>query len=182
MPKDTIQKWLPDPEKLKQHKSLGFLGDVLHEPNLWHVNRHSISKAFLIGIFCSFIPIPMQMVLAAFAAVWFNCNLPVSVALVWISNPVTMPPIFYFNYLVGAFILRIPRTHFDFELSLTWFSEKLYSIVLPLYFGSIVCGLIFGVASYAVIEYLWRRKVRKDWRLRRERRLLAATEPDMVRR
>ncbi|WP_020408759.1 DUF2062 domain-containing protein [Hahella ganghwensis] len=172
MPKEFIKKWLPTPEKIRANKALGFLGDVLHEPNLWHINRHAVSKAFLVGIFCSFIPMPFQMVLAAFVAVWINCNLPLSVALVWISNPVTMPPIFYFNYLVGAYILGTPRMHFNFELSLSWVTEKLYEVGLPLYFGSLVCGIFFAVLSYAVVEYLWRRKIRRDWLHRQEKRAI----------
>ncbi len=147
----------------------------MHEPNIWHINRHAISKAFLVGIFCSFIPIPFQMVLAAVVAVWVNCNLPVSVALVWISNPVTMPPIFYFNYLVGAYILGTPTIHFNFELSISWITEKIYEIGLPLYFGSLVCALFFSVLAYAVVEYLWRRKIKNDWIKRQERR--AARRP-----
>ncbi|WP_431685897.1 DUF2062 domain-containing protein [Hahella sp. NBU794] len=171
MPKDFIKKWMPNPHKLKENKSLHFLGDILHEPNLWHINRHAIAKAVLVGVFCSFIPMPFQMVVAAFIAVWVNCNLPLAVALVWISNPVTMPPIFYFNYLVGAHILGMPKVHFEFELSFAWLGEKLYQIGLPLYFGSFICGLFFSVLGYVVVEYLWRRKIRHDWRKRQEKRV-----------
>ncbi len=166
MPKDFIKKYIPTPDKIREIKALHFLGDVLHEPNLWHINRHSVSKAFLIGMFWCFIPMPFQMVAAAFCAIWINCNLPISVALVWISNPITMPPIFYFNYLVGAFILNRPAKEYEMELSIQWLSDKLVEVGLPLYFGSLVVGIVFALCSYAVIEFLWRRKVRRDWHQR----------------
>ena len=103
-------------------QSLSFLGDILHEPNLWHINRHSVARAFLVGIWFCFIPMPFQMLAAAFFAIWFNANLPLSVVLVWISNPVTMPPMFYFNYKIGAWALDRPVLSFDFELSWSWIS------------------------------------------------------------
>ncbi|MCG7199386.1 DUF2062 domain-containing protein [Marinobacter pelagius] len=148
-------------------KSLHFLGDILHEPNLWHINRHSVARAFLIGIWFCFIPMPFQMLAAALFAIWFNANLPLSVALVWISNPVTMPPMFYFNYKVGAWILNRPVLAFEFELSWPWISERLIDIGIPLYLGSLICATVFACFSYLAIQYLWRRKIRSDWRERR---------------
>ena len=170
MPKRLIKRYMPDPQKIKEHKSLQFLGDILHEPNLWHLNRHAVSKAFLVGIFVAFIPMPFQMVLAAALAVWFNCNLPISVALVWITNPLTMPPVFYFTYRVGTFLLNRDPVPVDFEFSVEWLSHKLVDVGVPLYFGSIVCGVMFGAIAYGLIQLLWRRKIRSDWRERQQRR------------
>jgi len=169
MPKDFIKRYLPSPEKIRDIKALQFLGDILHQPNLWHINRHSIARAFLIGVFWCFIPIPFQMVAAALFAIWFNGNLPLSVALVWITNPLTMPPIFYFNYRVGAWILHRPTLPFDFELSWQWISHRLVEVGVPLYLGSVVCGLVFGALLFFLIHILWRRKVRRDWAHRRQR-------------
>ncbi len=167
MPKKFMKRYLPSPERVQSMKSLHFLGDILHEPNLWHINRHSVARAFLIGIWFCFIPMPFQMLAAALFAIWFNANLPLSVALVWISNPVTMPPMFYFNYKVGAWILNRPVLAFEFELSWPWISERLVDIGIPLYLGSLICATVFACVSYLAIQYLWRRKIRSDWRERR---------------
>ena len=167
MPKDFIKKYLPDPEKLKHNKSLAFLGDVIHDPNLWHLNRHSVTKAVAIGLFWGCIPMPMQMVAAAFFAMWLNANLPLSVGLVWFSNPVTMPPIFYFEYLVGAWLLDMPAVGFEYELTLEWIESKLYQVGVPLLLGSVFCGLILSFIGYCSIAFLWRRSVIKRWKNRR---------------
>lgn len=169
MPKKFIKRYLPTPEKMQSIESLQFLGDVLHEPNLWHINRHCVARAFLIGVWFCFIPMPFQMVAAAFFAIWFNANLPLSVVLVWISNPITMPPLFYFNYKVGAWVLHRPMLPFDFELSWSWISERLVEIGIPLYVGSVIVATFFAGLSYVIIQYLWRRKIRADWRERRQR-------------
>lgn len=170
MPKKFLKRYIPTPEKVRSIESLRFLGDILHEPNLWHITRHSVSRAFLVGIFMAFIPMPLQMVAAAFAALIINANLPLSVALVWISNPLTMPPLFYFNYKVGAWLLDRPVITFEFQLSWSWLGERIVEIGIPLYVGSLVVATILACTSYLLIQYLWRRKVRVDWQARRSLR------------
>lgn len=162
-------------------ESLRFLGDILHEPNLWHINRHSVARAFLIGIFFAFIPMPFQMLAAALFAVWMNANLPLSVVLVWISNPVTMPPMFYFNYKAGAWLLDRPILDFEFQLSWGWFSERLLDIGIPLYVGSLVLATLASCIAYLAIQYLWRRKVRAEWRQRRQGRRQTTIQPNQSR-
>src|SRR5690606_20244089 len=109
MPKRLFRKYLPSPEKIRHSKSLSFLGALLTDPNLWHINRHSLAGAAFIGIFSAFLPIPMQMGVAAILAVRFKCNLPLSIVLVWITNPLTIAPVFYFTFTVGAWILGAPQ-------------------------------------------------------------------------
>lgn len=174
MPKDFIKRHMPSPEKIREIKSLHFLGAILHEPNLWHINRHSVARACLIGIFWCFIPMPFQMVPAALFALWLNANLPLSVALVWITNPLTMPPIFYFSYRVGALLLGRPTLPFEFQLSWQWISHRLVEFGVPLYLGSVVGGLFFGAIGYFAVDWLWKRKIRRDWRERRTRRGIRA--------
>lgn len=167
MPKKFIKRYLPTPEKMQAMESLHFLGDIRHEPNLWHINRHSVARAFLIGVWFCFIPMPFQMLAAGFVAIWFNANLPLSVILVWISNPITMPPIFYFNYKVGAWVLSRPVLDFHFELSWAWISERLLDIGIPLYLGSLIVATVSACLAYLTIQLLWRRKIRAEWRARR---------------
>ncbi len=171
MPKDFIKKYLPDPEKMKAHKSLAFMGEVLHEPNLWHLNRHSVTKAFAIGLFWGCIPMPLQMVAAALMAVRLNANLPLSVMLVWFSNPVTMPPIFYFEYLIGAWLLDMPAMAFEYELSVEWITGKLYEVGFPMFVGAFLCGIILSFSGYMLVDRIWRRSVRRKWHLRQQKRL-----------
>jgi uncharacterized protein (DUF2062 family) len=165
-----MKRYLPSPEKVRQMKSLSFLGDVIQEPNLWHINRHSMARAFLIGVWLCFIPMPFQMLASALFAIWFNANLPLAVALVWISNPVTMPPIFYFNYKLGVWMLSRPLLDFEFSPSRAWVSERLLDIGIPLYLGSLVVATVSACVAYVIIQLLWRRRVRANWRLRQGQR------------
>ncbi len=170
MPRRFIKRHMPDEKTIKEHPHLRKLGTLLHDPNLWHLNRNSVSLAFMVGIFCAFLPIPLQMLLAAFLAILVRSNLPISVGLVWITNPLTMPPIFYFTYQVGLFLLGQPVQDVEMELSMEWLTQGVSQIWLPLLLGSIVCGLVFSMLSYFTIRYLWLWHVGQNWRKRQDRR------------
>jgi uncharacterized protein (DUF2062 family) len=166
MAKKTIQRFLPDHNKVRDHKYLRIFGRLLHDANLWHLNRRSARGAFAVGLFFAFIPVPFQMVLAAAAAIILRVNLPISVALVWITNPLTMPPIFYGSYLVGTLVLNQPEQHFAFEASWAWFIESLTTIGPAFLVGSLVCASIASVIGYFGIDLMWRRSVRRAWGMR----------------
>ena len=84
MPRRTIRRLLPKPHAIRDHKSLRLVSARLHDPNLWHLNRHSVSVAAFVGVFVAFIPVPMQMLIAAAGAIWLRCNITLAVALVWL--------------------------------------------------------------------------------------------------
>ena len=166
MPKKIIQKFMPDPEKLKQQKSLQFLGDRLHEPNLWHLNRRSVSLAFAIGLFVAWVPAPGQMVFAAMAAFYFGANLPVSVALVWLTNPFTMPPMFYFAYVFGLWLLGEDSPTVDFEFTADNIMSSLGVIGGPFLFGCLILAIMSSAIGYFGIQLYWKNYVKKKWKLR----------------
>lgn len=182
MPRKTLKQLAPSPARLKEIKVLRLLGDWLHDPNLWHINRFSASMAFFVGLFVAFLPVPGQTLIAALLAVKLRCNLPLSVALVWITNPVTIPAIFYLTYRVGAALLGEHVLPIGFELSMAWLQERITLVWQPLLLGSLVCGLLLGSLGYFVINMLWRWRVSVHWKRRKKRRetarKLIATRPD----
>lgn len=156
MPKRIIKKYMPDHKTIRDHKHLKVFGKLLHDGNLWHFNRRSVSGAFAVGIFCAFIPLPLQMVIAAAIAILVRVNLPVSVSLVWLTNPITMPPIFYTSYKVGAYVMGQEAISSDYQLNAQWFTEQLDLIWQPFLLGSFICGIIASALAYTIIRFLWR--------------------------
>ena len=110
------------------------------------------------------------MILAAALAVMLRCNLPLSVGLVWITNPVTMPAVFYLAYRVGAMIIEVPIQPIQFELSIYWLTHSLAAIWQPFLLGCMICGLFFSSLGYFIISILWRWRVVHRWRERKRRR------------
>jgi len=170
MPKRFLRRYLPEHYKIKEHKHLRVFGNLLHSANLWHLNRHSVSRAFAFGLFCAFIPVPFQMLLAAGLAIIFSANLVLSVILVWISNPITIPPLFYFVYRIGAWVLNQPYKAIQFHLSIDWLSQQFSMIWQPLLIGSLICATASAVLGYWTIRLLWRVSVVISWRKRQKNR------------
>ena len=170
MPRRLFKRYMPDPEMLKTHRSLRFLGKLLHDPNLWHLNRHSVSRAMAIGLFTAFIPMPMQMLAAASQAVIFRGNLPISVGLVWLTNPLTMPPIFYCTYQFGGWLLQTPTVNFPDQLTWEWISTELSALWQPFLLGSLLTGLIAAALGYGLTMTFWRYWVSHAWHKRQQER------------
>ena len=164
---------MPDHIKIRNNKQLNkVFGTLLHDPNLLHLNRRSVSMAFFVGLFMAFVPLPSQMIMAAAVAIFVRCNLPIAVGLVWVSNPVTMPPFFYFAYKVGTWILGTPEHVFTFELSWEWIGTELAAIWEPFLLGCTVSGLVFGALGYGVIRLLWRLHIVSAIKERKRKRAL----------
>jgi uncharacterized protein (DUF2062 family) len=170
MPKRTLKQFAPSPAALREIKLLRILGDWIYEPNLWHVNRYSAAMAFFVGLFVAFMPIPGQMVLAAALALLLRCNLPLSVGLVWITNPITMPAMFFLAYSVGALMIDVPMQPLEFELNWHWLRDSIGAIWRPLLLGCVICGLFFGSLSFFIVSMLWRWRVVARWKKRKELR------------
>lgn len=166
MPKKTIKRMMPDHQSIKENKYLKIFGSLLHNPHLWHLNRHSVAKAFAVGLFFAFIPVPFQMVLAAGISIIVHSNLPISIALVWLTNPLTMPAIFYGSYIIGTWVLGVPQQDFHFTASWQWVIDSISTIGPAFLLGCGMLAVTFSILGYFVIQIAWRYSVIKQWRLR----------------
>lgn len=170
MPRRFFKRVSPSPDTIRSHQALKMFGTLLHDPNLFHLNRKSVSGAFFLGIFVGFLPILGQIPLAALGSIAMRVNMPIAIALVWISNPVTAAPIFYGAYELGRFILGSPAVEFSIDLSWAWFNTEFPRLWQPLIVGSLICGLFFGMVGYFSIQWFWRWQVVSNWEKRKKRR------------
>jgi uncharacterized protein len=169
MLKKRLKDYLPSPLEVRRNPALKPVAHLLTRSEIWHLNRRSAAGAVFIGLFCAFLPIPLQMVVAAALAIATRCNLPISIALVWITNPITIPPMFYFTYRLGAWLLDMQITDTDIQLSFGWIWDNLGTIGYPLLVGSIVCGWVAGVTGFVMTRVLWRVHAIRRWQARREK-------------
>lgn len=165
-----INRYMPDAKAIKENKFLRIFGSLLHSPSLWHLNRTSAAKAFAIGLFIAFVPVPFQMVFAAGAAILFNANIPLSVALVWLSNPITIPLIFFSCYKVGSIFIGA-SDELVFQANLQWIMDSFSVIGPPFLLGCLILGATFSILGYLTVHSVWYYNTKKAWANRRKRNI-----------
>ena len=149
-------KFLPKKEELQQHRWLRFLHGYMHHPWLWEFRRGTTVKAVAIGVFMAMMPMPFQMVPASILAVFLRANLLLSVGLVWISNPVTMIPMWYGGYRAGCWLFGQTPLFSHSGFSINALFAHGHEVFLPLIGGCIVVGLIAGLSLATLVWLLFR--------------------------
>ncbi len=169
MAKKLIQRWLPDLHRYRRHLHLNrVFGGVMKRDHLWHVNRRSVSVAFAAGLFCAFMPVPVQMLLAAGCAIVLRGNLPIAIITVWVTNPFTVTPIFYFCYKAGQQLLSLLGKAFYFEPTFEWLNTGFSGVWQPLLLGCLVVGSLAAMLGYTTVRFLWRYHITFHWLRRRK--------------
>jgi uncharacterized protein len=131
------------------------------------VNRRMVSRAVLIGVFFALIPVPGQMILVALTTALVRFNVAIALVFVWMTNPVTMPFIFFAEYELGR-LLIMQEQHVEMALNMEWITAHYDQIIVPLYVGAVASATLFALVGYVLSEWLWVRSVRRDYATRRE--------------
>jgi len=125
------------------------------------INRRSVTRGVAVGLFFGFIPMPMQMLAVVAMTPFLKFNVPIAISMVWLSNPITMPPLFYLEYMTGNFMLGQESLH-DIELSVSWFKENLKDIFIPLYTGTAFYSIGVTSVVYVLLNRLWVHSVHSE--------------------
>lgn len=170
VPRRFFKRRLPDMHSLLNDRRLRWLGLGLQDSDLFHLNRRSVSMAFLIGMFTAFIPVPGQLLIVAALALLVRCNLPIAMALVFISNPITVPPLTLLCYRVGSFLVGSAGDTPKFQFTWDWLTGPGLHLLPTLLAGSLIVGLGSGLLGYLAIRWLWRWHAVARWQQRKAAR------------
>ncbi|MEY4760442.1 MAG: hypothetical protein RLZZ200_298 [Pseudomonadota bacterium] len=168
MPRRLIKKIVPHPDSLQKQWFFRMFGTRLADMHLWSTGRRAITAGFGAGLAICFVPLPIHLPLCLLCALIWRINLPVTVAAVFLVNPLTMVPVYYAAYRIGAFALQLETAGFEFQLSWDWVQNGLGPLWRPFLLGCLICSLVFGYGGYLLSEMLWR-QVTLRRRLRRRR-------------
>ncbi len=150
---------------------------------------HRLALGIAVGMFVTMTPlIGIQMGLNVFLAWLLRANKLVGLPLVWISNPLTIVPIYYPCYRLGCLLLGEPVVNEKWsqlgtdwqqliaDPTTTWGNkvwfwwDGLMDFVAPLFLGCFVAGIVLGVLSYYLSLYAIR-----SYRLHRWGQLMPPT-------
>jgi uncharacterized protein len=132
---------------------------------------HSIALGTAIGMFVGMTPtVGVQMLIVLCIAFltrpFFHFNRVAAVLTVYVTNPLTIVPVYWFNYCVGTLFVQETVTYERFSSILEYrgFSEwtntvshLLSDVGLPLLTGSLIVAVICSLGTYPAMIWLTQR-------------------------
>ena len=156
-------KPLPRRSNVHRYPVLKWFAETAYKRSyLWSFKGQSMKPALFFGIWISMLPIVgIQMIVVFFVSLLVRANLPLIVALQWISNPITMGPIYFADYKIGMILINLMGLNYPKNILLSsnydWskfsFKEliRLLDTFPPMFLGGSVLGIFMGV--FAVFLY-----------------------------
>lgn len=139
----------------------------------------SIARGAALGMWFTLTPtVGIQMFLVTVVGIPWKANVPIAIALVWLSNPLTIVPMYYAFYWVGTLLMGV-TTHSYKELAVVFLDlvrrvdEPDWNlldglrvlgteVLTPMIVGSIVMATAVAIPTYHVaLRLAWRRHARR---------------------
>ena len=170
-----MQRWLkdiiPDRGTLEKLWCLRPFASTVCDRGCWAFKRKSVVRAFSLGLMIAFVPptplLPLHLMLCALLGIVFRLNIPVLVATVFVSNPLTWFPQVAGSIWVGAKLMGLDLMPLFRHLTHHNLVAQLNQLWEPLLLGALVLGLLAAGFGYVLGQAVWH--VRVLYRLRRRR-------------
>ena len=116
-------------------------------PYLWSFQQEKVSVACYAGSILAMLPLyGFQIPLALLAAVAFRANLPVMVAIQFITNPVTIAPLYLTTHRIGLWLIE--------STGFTAHESRVGTAAYALVVGGIFLGLALGFVLDLVYRFV----------------------------
>jgi len=156
MPRRFFRKFAFKRQQFGERWFLTPFRHLLHDHRLWGIRRKNVVPAVAVGAFFAFLPFPGHPIWASLVALTMRVNIPIAALTTFISNPLTMGPMYFFAYRLGAWLLGVERMPFRMELSIDWLTTTFVNIWQPMLLGCMILGSSAALLSYATLDLLWR--------------------------
>ena len=128
---------------------------LLEHPAYWTLNRRNVTRAFALGLFISFVPLPMHIIVAAALALLLRLNVPAAIVGTFLANPLTMVPMYIVGVLgrLSSARHRLPRHRVRAELGLA--HDRAAADLETLLLGCLILGSAAAIAGYVLLGGIW---------------------------
>lgn len=128
---------------------------LLEHPVYWSLNRRNVARAFALGLFIAWVPLPIHLLLAAALALALRLNVPAAIMGTFFSNPLTIVPLYVFAYWLGCSLLGVHAGRLHFDMSWSWLSTGLLPVWKPFLLGCLVMGILTAIVGYVLLAGMW---------------------------
>lgn len=155
------RRYMPTRESVHTNRFLKPFAHRLADPALWRMHRRSVPRAVALGLGIGVIIPFMHMVIAAILAVQLRANVALAVAVTFLINPLTMPPLYYAAYRMGAW--ELGHGSFAAQPLAGHESALLHDTLGPWALGIVTIAIGVSIAGYAASALAWRVRLRVQW-------------------
>jgi uncharacterized protein (DUF2062 family) len=162
--KNWFKKYTPSTHYIKNSKATTGWKSYFKDRCFWSRSQQAIARGVAAGLAGAVIP-GFQIFYAAILVILLRGNLPVALVATLITNPLTVIPIAYGTYLVGAFIIGNGNGDFvikDYQWDFTsvqafWSnsSEWLLQFGQAYFVGLPIVSLALGIIGYFGTIFIW---------------------------
>lgn len=146
----------------------------LSSPRIWRFNRRGVARGAALGLFAGFAIPVAQTPFAALFAVAARANLPVAALATFVTNPLSVPFIYYLAYLTGRTVLDVKTERLSaigpeaglVERVLSW----TVTLAGPTYVGLLLFAAVSALIGYFAVHLGWRIWVGQRWHRRKRQR------------
>lgn len=180
MPRKFFRKYLPTSQSITGNRWTAWSTPWLGHHNLWHLHRRSVAGGVAVGMFAGLIPGPLQILTAIILSIVFRTNLPVAALTTFYTNPLTIVPLYYVAYRLGALVTLTDIKHHEpatFSMAdkswTDWIPatiDWMISLGKPLAVGLPLLAITLAALGYVLVDQAWRIHVRLTWQRRGKRR------------
>src|SRR3954469_5597820 len=163
---DRLRAWvrrhIPSRETIDSYRILRPFAKHLRHPELWHMNAKSVPRGVALGLGVGVIIPIMHVVIAVILAIPVRANVAIAGAFTRAVNPITIPPMYYAAYRIGAWELRHealgpdPAAAQEASGELARMLFWLHHASGPIALGILTIALSAAGGGYIVAALVWR--------------------------
>jgi uncharacterized protein len=157
-----LRRQAPGKDEILAAPWLKPVSPYLSDDRLWALERHSVARGVAMGLFMGLLMPVAQILFAVAGAAIIRGHVAISAACTLVTNPLTVPPIYYAAYQLGEAMLPSDLdTRWLQTDAQHWLAQGLNWVAThgtPLMAGLLVMASVSALIGFASVQMLWKKR------------------------